>query len=103
VRNETSNNNKHSLKSNTKGYGGKIHRSESQNSDTTAASGRELYHLQFSLQAASPETFGYTLVAHRVTPRPKTFSSSDEAVSGVAKTCFVFQSPFLVLPPGAKV
>jgi len=25
-------------------------------------SGRELYHLQFSLQAASPETFGYTLV-----------------------------------------
>jgi len=23
---------------------------------------RELYHLQFSLQAASPETFGYTLV-----------------------------------------
>jgi Lon protease-like protein len=30
-----------------------------QNSDTTAPSGRELYHLQFSLQAASPETFGY--------------------------------------------
>jgi hypothetical protein len=27
-----------------------------------APSGRELYHLQFSLQAASPETFGYTLV-----------------------------------------
>jgi hypothetical protein len=25
-------------------------------------SGRELYHLQFSLQAASPETFGYILV-----------------------------------------
>jgi hypothetical protein len=25
-------------------------------------SGRELYHLQFSLHAASPETFGYTLV-----------------------------------------
>jgi hypothetical protein len=23
---------------------------------------RELYHLQFSLRAASPETFGYTLV-----------------------------------------
>jgi hypothetical protein len=22
----------------------------------------ELYHLQFSLQAASPETFGYTLI-----------------------------------------
>jgi hypothetical protein len=25
-------------------------------------SGRELYHLQLSLQAASPETSGYTLV-----------------------------------------
>jgi len=24
--------------------------------------GRELYHLQFSRQAASPETFGYALV-----------------------------------------
>jgi hypothetical protein len=34
---------------------------DSQNSDTTAPSGRELYHLQFSLQEASPETFGYTL------------------------------------------
>jgi hypothetical protein len=30
--------------------------------DTTAPSSKELYHLQFSLQAASPETFGYTLV-----------------------------------------
>jgi hypothetical protein len=28
----------------------------------TAPSGRELYHLQFLLQAASPETFGYTIV-----------------------------------------
>jgi hypothetical protein len=28
----------------------------------TARSGRELYHSQFLLQAASPETFGYTLV-----------------------------------------
>jgi hypothetical protein len=27
-----------------------------------ANSGRELYHLQFWIQAASPETFGYTLV-----------------------------------------
>jgi len=26
----------------------------------TASSGRELYHLQFWLQEASPETFGYT-------------------------------------------
>jgi hypothetical protein len=37
-------------------------RQNSQNSDTTAPSDRELYHLQFSLQAANPETFGYTLV-----------------------------------------
>jgi hypothetical protein len=54
--------NKHSLGSNTKGYGGKTHETGSQNSDTTAPNGRELYHLQFSLQAASPETFGYTFV-----------------------------------------
>jgi hypothetical protein len=47
------------MKSNTKGYGGKTHYTDSQNSDTTASSGRELYHLQFSLQAASPETYGY--------------------------------------------
>jgi len=56
------NKDKHSLRSNTKGYGDKTHRADSQNSDTTASSGRELYYLQFSLQAASPETFGYTLV-----------------------------------------
>jgi hypothetical protein len=56
------NNNKNSLKSNTKGYSGKTHYTDSQNSDTTASSGRELHHLQFSLQAASPATFGYTLV-----------------------------------------
>jgi hypothetical protein len=55
-------NNKHSLKGSTKGYGGKTHYTDSQNSDITAPSGRELYHLQFSLQAASPETFGYALV-----------------------------------------
>jgi hypothetical protein len=47
------------LRSNTKGYGGKT---DSQNSDTSALIGRELYRLQFSLQAASPETFGYTFV-----------------------------------------
>jgi hypothetical protein len=56
------NNNKHSLRSNTKGYGGKTHYTDSQNGDTIAPSGRELYHLQFSLQVASPETFEYTLV-----------------------------------------
>jgi hypothetical protein len=27
-----------------------------------APSGRELYHFQLSLQAAGPETFGYTIV-----------------------------------------
>jgi hypothetical protein len=55
-------NNKHSLRRNTKGYGGKTHQTDSQNNDTTASSGRELYRLQFSLQAASAETFVYTLV-----------------------------------------
>jgi hypothetical protein len=55
-------NTKHSLRSNTKSYGGKTHETDSQNSDTTAPSGRELYHLQFSLQAASLETFGYRLI-----------------------------------------
>jgi len=35
---------------------------DSQNSNTTAPSGRELYYLQFLLWAVSPETFGYTLV-----------------------------------------
>jgi hypothetical protein len=56
------NNNKHSLRSNTKSCGCKTLQTDSQNIDTTAPSGRELYHLHFSLQAASPETFGYTLL-----------------------------------------
>jgi hypothetical protein len=42
----------------------KTHYTVSQNSDTTAPSGRELYHLQFSLEAASPETFGYTPIVY---------------------------------------
>jgi hypothetical protein len=50
--------NKHSLRSNANGYGSKTHYTDSQNSDITAPIGIELYHLQFSLQAASPETFG---------------------------------------------
>jgi hypothetical protein len=53
--------NKHSLRSNTKVSVGKTNYTDSQNSDTTAPSGRQLYHLQFSLQAASPESFGYAL------------------------------------------
>jgi hypothetical protein len=68
------NNNEHALRSNTKDCGGKTHYTDAQNSDTTAPSGRELYHLQFSLQAASPETFGYTLVCgvvHSVLPLKK--------------------------------
>jgi hypothetical protein len=40
--------NKHSLRSNTKGYGVKTHYTDSQNSDTTAPSGRELYHSVFA-------------------------------------------------------
>jgi hypothetical protein len=55
-------NNKHSLRSNTKAYGGNTHLTDSRNSDTTASRGIKLYHLQFSLQTASPDTFGYTLV-----------------------------------------
>jgi hypothetical protein len=35
---------------------------DSQSGDTTEPSSRELYHLQFSLQSAIPEIFGYTLV-----------------------------------------
>jgi hypothetical protein len=56
------NNNKHSLRSNTKGLQRQYLLADSQNGDKTAASGRELYHLQFSLHAASPETFGCTIV-----------------------------------------
>jgi len=55
-------NNKHSLRNNTKDYCGKTHYTNSQNSDATASSSRELYHLQFSLQAASLETFGCNLI-----------------------------------------
>jgi hypothetical protein len=50
------------LNSSTKDYDGKTHYIGSRNSDTTVLSGRELYHFQFSRQAASPETFGYILV-----------------------------------------
>jgi len=56
-------NNKHSLRSNTEGYGGETHWTGSQDSVRTVPSGRELYQLHFSLQAASPETSGYTLVS----------------------------------------
>jgi len=51
-----------SLRSNTKGYGGKTHYTDLQNSDIPTPSGRDLYHLQFSLQAASPETFEYDII-----------------------------------------
>jgi hypothetical protein len=39
---------------------------DSTNNDRTPLSGRELYHLQFSLQAASPETFCYTVVGAHI-------------------------------------
>jgi hypothetical protein len=44
VDNEINNSNKHMLRSKTKGYGGKTLSTDSQNSDTTEPSGRELYH-----------------------------------------------------------
>jgi len=50
------------LRSNKKGNDGKTHYTDTQNNDTTAPSCRELYHLQFSFQVASPGTFGYTLL-----------------------------------------
>jgi hypothetical protein len=51
-------NNKHLLRSNTtKGYGGKTHKTDSQNSETTAPSGRELYRLQFSLPGGKSGKF----------------------------------------------
>jgi hypothetical protein len=64
VDNEINNNNKHSLRSNTKGYGHKIHWTDSQNNDTTASSGWELYNLLFSLQAVSLDIFGHTLICN---------------------------------------
>jgi hypothetical protein len=73
------NNNKYSLRNNTKGYGSKTHWTDSQNSNTTAPSGRELYHLQFLLQVASSETllfhtktmYIYTLLTYKL---PVTFN-----------------------------
>jgi hypothetical protein len=85
-------NNKQLLRSNTKVYGGKTHYTDSQNRDTTAPSGRELYHLQFSLQAASSEAFGYTLATKR-----RTISASlglfplQGNLSFVARVIFVLQ------------
>jgi hypothetical protein len=42
----------------------KLTRLTHKNSDATARSGREPYHLQFSLQEASPETFGRMKTVH---------------------------------------
>jgi hypothetical protein len=56
------NNNKHSLRSGTRGCRGRTHWTDSQGGDAIASGGEEPGHLQFSLRAASPETFGYTLV-----------------------------------------
>jgi hypothetical protein len=72
------NNNKH-LRSNTKGYGSKTHWTDSQNSDTTAPSGRELYHLQCTLQVVSLETFGNALVLLKASPETEFFTKLHEA------------------------
>jgi hypothetical protein len=83
---------KHSLRSNTKGYGGKTHYLVSQNGDTTTSSGRDLYYLQFSLKTVNPGTFGYALLApidggewsasrfSRFTPRER--ASGDHWIGG---------------------
>jgi hypothetical protein len=52
------------LRSDKNDYGRKTHYIDSQNSDVTAPSGKELYYFQCSLQAASTETFGYALVLY---------------------------------------
>jgi hypothetical protein len=72
---------KHSPRSNTKDYGGKTHKTDSQNSDTTAPGGRGLYHLQFSLQAASPETFGYTLIKFIPTWKCISYTTHNDRIS----------------------
>jgi hypothetical protein len=73
-----------------------------QNSDTTASRGRERYHLQFLLQVASPETFGYTIVfplqwwvsrSHRFT--------GDGEVSGTAWVYLLEAVEKLKIPPPA--
>jgi hypothetical protein len=61
------------------------HQADSQNSDTTAPCGRELYHLQFSLQQVSPETFGYTLVY-------SVFTLKDAAVTSHSTVCFIYET-----------
>jgi len=57
VYNENKNSNKHSLRSSTKGYGGKTHYTDSQAINTTAPCGRALYHLQLSLQQGESRNF----------------------------------------------
>jgi hypothetical protein len=93
VDNEINNNNKHSLRSNAKGYRGKIQQSDSQNSDTTAPSGRGLYHLQFSLQTASSETFGYILV-HMETGFKLTSQIFVRSLSYVMRQLFLYDETF---------
>jgi len=56
----------------------------------------ELYHLQFSLQAASPETFGYSLVVvvaktHVLPMRGNgTWSSRPQPVNVLTELCILF-------------
>jgi hypothetical protein len=58
------------LRSNTKGYGEKKKLTRLTHQIAVqlhlVAESCTMYHLQFSLQSASPETFGYTLVYRRL-------------------------------------
>jgi len=54
-------NNKHSFRSNTKGYGGKLARLTHKIAIQLYLVA-EPYHFQFPLQVASPETFRYTFI-----------------------------------------
>jgi hypothetical protein len=64
--NEVNNNNKHTISNIKRVVAAKLTRLTHKIAIKTAPRGRELYNLQFSLQAASPETFGYTLVSIRL-------------------------------------
>jgi hypothetical protein len=68
------------MRSNTKSYGGKTHYTDSQNRDTTSFGGRELYHLQFWLQTASLETFGYNLVITQLVKKFTAFMEPEDSL-----------------------
>jgi len=63
------------------------HQTDSQNRDTTAPSGRNLYHLHFTHQGFSPENFGYTLVV-LFTLTLKNFSLLYKNIALIFSRCF---------------